>query len=111
MRFCGCHGFLPIWVCHKLRITGGEPLLRVGLPDLIGDLNRIDGVDDVALTTNGVLLAQHAAALKAARPESRDGQPGFAGRCCIPVDEVAAAAARNACWAAYSRPGRRVCNQ
>jgi cyclic pyranopterin phosphate synthase len=51
---------------HKLRITGGEPLLRGGLPDLIGDLNRIDGVDDVALTTNGVLLAQHAAALKAA---------------------------------------------
>jgi cyclic pyranopterin phosphate synthase len=51
---------------NKLRITGGEPLLRPGLADLIGDLTRIDGIDDIALTTNGVLLAQHAAALKAA---------------------------------------------
>ena len=51
---------------RKLRITGGEPLLRQNLPDLVGDLSRIDGIDDVALTTNGVLLAQHAAALKAA---------------------------------------------
>lgn len=50
----------------KLRITGGEPLLRPGLPDLVGDLCRVPGIDDVALTTNGILLAQHAAALKAA---------------------------------------------
>ncbi len=50
----------------KLRITGGEPLLRPNLHDLVGDLSRIAGIDDVALTTNGVLLAQHAAALKAA---------------------------------------------
>ena len=51
---------------EKLRITGGEPLLRPGLSDLIGDLSRIEGIRDIALTTNGVLLAQHAAALKAA---------------------------------------------
>ena len=50
----------------KLRITGGEPLLRPELPDLIGDLDRIDGIDDIALTTNGILLGQQAAALKAA---------------------------------------------
>ena len=50
----------------KLRITGGEPLLRPGLADLIGDLSRIEGIRDIALTTNGILLAQHAAALKAA---------------------------------------------
>ncbi len=50
----------------KLRITGGEPLLRPNLPDLVGDLSRVEGIEDVALTTNGVLLAQHAAALKAA---------------------------------------------
>jgi len=50
----------------KIRITGGEPLLRPGLTDLIGDLSRIDGIDDIALTTNGILLAQHAAALRAA---------------------------------------------
>lgn len=51
---------------RKLRITGGEPLLRAGLGDLISDLRGLDGVEDVALTTNGVLLAQKAAELKAA---------------------------------------------
>src|SRR6056297_2821179 len=50
----------------KLRLTGGEPLLRPGLVDLIGELSLIDGVEDLALTTNGILLAQHAAALKGA---------------------------------------------
>ena len=51
---------------RKLRLTGGEPLLRTNLSDLIGDLTAIPGVEDVALTTNGVLLARHAAELKAA---------------------------------------------
>ena len=51
---------------EKLRITGGEPLLRPELTDLIGDLAGIAGIEDIALTTNGILLAQHAAALKAA---------------------------------------------
>jgi cyclic pyranopterin phosphate synthase len=50
----------------KLRVTGGEPLLRAGLADLIGDLTSLPGIADVALTTNGVLLAQHAAELRAA---------------------------------------------
>jgi cyclic pyranopterin phosphate synthase len=57
--------FVPLGV-RKLRLTGGEPLLRANLPDLIGDLNSVPGIDDVALTTNGVLLAQHASELKAA---------------------------------------------
>jgi GTP 3',8-cyclase len=51
---------------RKLRLTGGEPLLRANLPDLIGDLTDIPGVDDVALTTNGMLLARYATELKAA---------------------------------------------
>jgi cyclic pyranopterin phosphate synthase len=51
---------------RKLRLTGGEPLLRTNLSELIGDLSAIPGVEDVALTTNGVLLARHAAELKAA---------------------------------------------
>jgi GTP 3',8-cyclase len=51
---------------RKLRLTGGEPLLRANLPDLICDLTSIPGIEDVALTTNGVLLAKHAAELKAA---------------------------------------------
>ena len=50
---------------RKLRLTGGEPLLRTNLPDLIGDLTSIPGIDDIALTTNGVLLAQHAVDLHA----------------------------------------------
>jgi cyclic pyranopterin phosphate synthase len=51
---------------RKLRLTGGEPLLRTNLSDLIGDLTDIPGVDDVALTTNGMLLSRYAAELKAA---------------------------------------------
>jgi cyclic pyranopterin phosphate synthase len=51
---------------RKLRLTGGEPLLRANLPDLIGDLTDIAGIEDVALTTNGVLLSRYAAELKAA---------------------------------------------
>ena len=49
---------------RKLRITGGEPLLRRGLPDLVARLATIDGLDDLALTTNGSLLATHAQALR-----------------------------------------------
>jgi cyclic pyranopterin phosphate synthase len=48
-----------------LRLTGGEPLLRANLPDLIGDLTAISGIEDIALTTNGVLLGQHAVDLHA----------------------------------------------
>jgi len=49
----------------KLRLTGGEPLLRNNLADLIGDLTGIPGIEDIALTTNGVLLASHAVDLRA----------------------------------------------
>ena len=51
---------------RKIRITGGEPLLRPNLADLIGDLGAIEGIDDIALTTNGILLAKYATELKAA---------------------------------------------
>src|SRR5580693_1327606 len=47
----------------KLRVTGGEPLLRRDLPVLIGRLAAIPGVRDLALTTNGVLLPQLAGPL------------------------------------------------
>src|SRR5208337_2520386 len=50
---------------RKLRHTGGEPLLRANLADLVGDLTGIPGIEDIALTTNGVLLAQHAVDLQA----------------------------------------------
>jgi cyclic pyranopterin phosphate synthase len=48
----------------KVRITGGEPLLRRGVPDLISRLARRSEIRDLAMTTNGVLLAANAAALK-----------------------------------------------
>jgi cyclic pyranopterin phosphate synthase len=51
---------------RKLRVTGGEPLLRPALADLVGDLSSLRGVEDIALTTNGMLLAQHALELQAA---------------------------------------------
>lgn len=50
----------------KVRITGGEPLLRQDLPELVALLAQRDGVADLAITTNGVLLSRHAASLKEA---------------------------------------------
>jgi cyclic pyranopterin phosphate synthase len=50
---------------RKVRLTGGEPLLRANLADLVGDLTGIPGIEDIALTTNGVLLANHAVDLHA----------------------------------------------
>ena len=51
---------------RKLRITGGEPLLRADLEDLVAMLAQVDGVDDICLTTNGSLLASKAGALRRA---------------------------------------------
>ncbi len=51
---------------RKLRITGGEPLMRRDLDQLIGLLTQIDGVQDLAMTTNGVLLPKMAEKLKKA---------------------------------------------
>src|SRR5947208_2320031 len=50
----------------KLRLTGGEPLLRQHLAGLVAQLTRHREVRDVAMTTNGILLSAHAAALKTA---------------------------------------------
>ncbi len=48
----------------KLRLTGGEPLLRAGLPELVKMLASVPGIDDLALTTNGFLLDKYAQDLK-----------------------------------------------
>ena len=50
----------------KVRLTGGEPLVRAGLPDLVSMLSRTEGLDDLSLTTNGLLLSHFAPALKRA---------------------------------------------
>src|SRR5690606_20311154 len=56
-----------IFVGHgirKIRLTGGEPLLRSDLPDLVARLARIPGIEDLAMTTNGFLFAREARALR-----------------------------------------------
>ena len=47
----------------KVRLTGGEPLVRLGFVELVRMLARIPGIDDLAMTTNGTLLARYAAEL------------------------------------------------
>ena len=47
---------LPLGI-RKIRLTGGEPLLRPKLPELIASLSELGGIHDMALTTNAVLLA------------------------------------------------------
>jgi cyclic pyranopterin phosphate synthase len=51
---------------RRLRLTGGEPLVRSDLPRLVKQLSAIPTIDDLALTTNGMLLADVAAELRAA---------------------------------------------
>src|SRR3990172_2943208 len=51
---------------HKVRLTGGEPLLRHDLTKLVALLSRHPSLGDLALTTNGILLARHATELRAA---------------------------------------------
>ncbi len=47
----------------KVRLTGGEPLMRRELPRLVSMLRQVDGIRDIGLTTNGILLADQAQAL------------------------------------------------
>lgn len=49
---------------NKLRLTGGEPLVRAELPKLVEQLAAIAGIEEIAMTTNGILLAEQARALK-----------------------------------------------
>jgi cyclic pyranopterin phosphate synthase len=50
----------------KVRLTGGEPLVRKGLVDFVSKLSRIEGIEDLSLTTNGILLKELARDLKRA---------------------------------------------
>jgi cyclic pyranopterin phosphate synthase len=51
---------------NKVRLTGGEPLLRPDLSKLVSMIARIDGIDDISLTSNGILLSRYAVELKEA---------------------------------------------
>lgn len=51
---------------RKVRLTGGEPLIRRNLPFLVSTLSAIEGVEDISMTTNGILLARWAEPLAAA---------------------------------------------
>ncbi len=48
---------------EKIRLTGGEPLLRHGISELVERITSVEGIDDIAMTTNGSTLARHAQAL------------------------------------------------
>lgn len=51
---------------NKIRITGGEPLVRLGIVDFVKMVSGIDGLDDLSMTTNGVYLTRYARQLKKA---------------------------------------------
>ena len=48
---------------RRVRLTGGEPLARKGLVDLVGMISALPGIEEVALSTNGIVLARHAESL------------------------------------------------
>lgn len=60
-----CRAAARLGIRH-LKITGGEPLVRKGCPELIGSLKTIPGIEAVTITTNGILLEQHLDRLKLA---------------------------------------------
>jgi len=90
---------------RKLRLTGGEPLLRKRLPELVARLAAIPGVEDLALTTNGALLAGQARALRQAglhrltvsldalEPQAFRAMSGGRGEVAQVLDGIAAAEA------------------
>lgn len=61
--------FVSVAAAHgirKVRITGGEPLVRAGLPNLVRMIASIEGIEDVSMTTNGILLERYAVELASA---------------------------------------------
>lgn len=60
LRICRVFASLGM---NKVKITGGEPLVRRGVTQLVGDIKQLNGIENVTLTTNGVLLGQHVPAL------------------------------------------------
>ncbi len=50
----------------RIKITGGEPLVRLGCPDLVREIKKIPGIEQVTMTTNGILMGEMADALRAA---------------------------------------------
>lgn len=51
---------------RKIRLTGGEPLIRRGIVELVGAINEIEGIEEIGMTTNGILLSKYASDLKEA---------------------------------------------
>ncbi|MGE4318861.1 MAG: GTP 3',8-cyclase MoaA [Deferribacterales bacterium] len=51
---------------HKVRVTGGEPLVRRGIESFLGEISKVKGIDEVTLTTNGALLGKFADSIKQA---------------------------------------------
>lgn len=74
---------------RKIRITGGEPLVRKGVIDFISQLKKIEGINEINLTTNGIKLAKYAVQLKEAGVDSinisldslREDRFGYITRC------------------------------
>lgn len=56
---------------RRVRLTGGEPLVRKGVVDLVREIAATPGIEDISLTTNGILLPKMAADLKDARSHAR----------------------------------------
>jgi sulfatase maturation enzyme AslB (radical SAM superfamily) len=92
-------GFVRLGV-RKVRLTGGEPLLRKNLPELVARLVAIRGVEDLALTTNGSLLA--AQACTGSRSAWTRWMPGYSAGC------RAIAAKWRTCWQASPRRRMRA---
>ena len=80
---------MPLGI-DKVRLTGGEPLVRRDLPKLVEKLVAIPGLEDVGLTTNGILLAPVVRDAPRRRAEADQHQPRHAGPGSVRATDAAA---------------------
>ena len=83
LRLCRIFARLGL---SKIKLTGGEPLVRRGMDRLISDMKAIDGIRCVTLTTNGLLLSEQIEGLVQAGLDGVNIQPGHSGSTAIQGD-------------------------
>lgn len=91
----------------KIRVTGGEPLVRKGIVDIVGRLGRIACIKDLTMTTNGILLKEMALPLKKAGLMRVNIS---LDRTRINIKTLRGAEISIMSWRGLKRPGRRNCH-
>ena len=102
--------FVESYGVRTIRITGGEPLVRIKVEELVGMINAIDPTLDITMTTNGVLLREKARVLKDAGPQAHQHLARHAQHAALPRDGAKRSVQR-ARWTESRPRARRACGR